>query len=278
MNNPRLTTKDFRQLRDIVYQYSGITLSDQKIDLVRGRLMKRIRFHGLTSFTDYCKILKGRESEDEMTAFIDAISTNKTDFFRENAHFEFLQQEVLPGLIDEKRGQSIRRMRAWCAACSTGEEPYTLALVLRRLGLSDTGNWDCKILATDISSKVLQLAVDGEYDPDRVTPIPPEELRSCFQRLKSGKYRVKNSQRKMINFGRLNLLQESYPFKGPFDFIFCRNVMIYFDAPTRERLVNRFFQYLRSGGYLFVGHSESLSGLTHPFAYVKPSIYRKGSS
>ncbi len=278
MNNPKLTEKEFRRLRDLVYQYSGITLSDQKMDLVRGRLMKRIRLHGLNSFSDYCKMLGERGSGDELTALIDAISTNKTDFFRENAHFEFLEQEVLPALMDEKKSRSIRKVRVWSAACSTGEEPYTLAILLRRLGLDDSASWDCKILATDISTKVLQKAVDGEYDPDRVRPIPPKELESCFQRLSNGKYRIKDQQRKMLKFGRLNLLREKYPFRSKFDFIFCRNVMIYFDSPTRERLVNHFYQYLQPGGYLFVGHSESLSGLTHPYSYVKPSVYRKEPS
>jgi len=278
MHNPQLTTKEFHRLRDMAYQYSGITLSDQKIDLVRGRLMKRIRFHGLNSFSDYCNLLSEQGSGDELTAFIDAISTNKTDFFRENAHFEFLEREVLPALKAEKKSRSIHRVRVWSAACSTGEEPYTLAIVLRRMGLDNPASWDCKILATDISTKVLQLAVDGEYDPDRVAPIPVTELKTCFKRLSNGKYRVKDAQRELIQFGRLNLLREKYPFRGKFDFIFCRNVMIYFDAPTRERLVTHFYRYLQPGGYLFVGHSESLSGLTHPYAYVKPSIYRKESS
>ncbi len=278
MNNPKLSTKDFRRLRDIVYRNSGITLSDQKRDLVRGRLMKRIRFHGLNSFSDYCNLLSEQDSGEELTAFIDAISTNKTDFFRENAHFEFLEREVLPGLKAEKQSRSVRRVRIWSAACSTGEEPYTLAIVLRRVGLDASASWDCKILATDISTKVLRLAVDGEYDPERVAPIPATELKTCFQRLSNGKYRVKDAQRELIQFGRLNLLRDKYPFRGKFDFIFCRNVMIYFDSPTRERLVKHFYEYLQPGGYLFVGHSESLSGLTHPYAYVKPSIYRKESS
>ena len=278
MHNPKLSRKEFHRLRDMVYQYSGITLSDQKIDLVRGRLMKRIRFHGLNSFSDYCNLLSDQDSGDELTAFIDAISTNKTDFFRENAHFEFLEREVLPALKAEKKSRSISRVRVWSAACSTGEEPYTLAIVLRRMGLDNPASWNCKILATDISTKVLQLAVDGEYDPERVAPIPATELKSCFQRLSNGKYRVRDAQRELIKFGRLNLLREKYPFRSKFDFIFCRNVMIYFDSPTRERLVAHFYRYLQPGGYLFVGHSESLSGLTHPYSYVKPSIYRKESS
>lgn len=278
MNNPKLTTKEFHRLRDMVYQYSGITLSDQKRDLVRGRLMKRIRFHNLNSFSDYCNLLSEQESGEELTAFIDAISTNKTDFFRENAHFEFLERVVLPALKAEKKSQSIRHVRVWSAACSTGEEPYTLALVLRRLGLDNPASWDCKILATDISTKVLQSAVDGEYDLERVAPIPASELQSCFQHLSNGKFQVKDALRELIKFGRLNLLREKYPFRKKFDLIFCRNVMIYFDSPTRERLVKHFYRYLQPGGYLFVGHSESLSGLTHPYAYVKPSIYRKESS
>lgn len=277
MNSPKLTEREFHRLRDLVYQYSGITLSDQKMDLVRGRLMKRIRLHGLNSFSDYCKMLSKQESGDELTALIDAISTNKTDFFRENAHFEFLEQNVLPALMAEKKSRSIRQIRVWCAASSTGEEPYTLAILLRRMGLDNSASWDSKILATDISTKVLEKAVDGEYDPDRVRPIPPSELQSCFERLSNGKYRVKDPLRKMIKFGRLNLLREKYPFRHKFDFIFCRNVMIYFDSPTRERLVNHFHQYLPPGGYLFVGHSESLSGLAHPYSYVKPSVYRKES-
>ena len=277
MGLPVLTPMDFQRFRDLIYQEAGIALNDTKIDLVRGRLTKLLNQRRLQSFHDYYEVLRGDPTGAEISAFIDAISTNKTDFFREASHFEFLERELLPGLIRTKKARGDRRMRIWCAAASTGEEPYTLAIVLNRLDLLNGSAWDTKILATDISTKALDHAVHGVYSPDRTKPVPPAELRALFDRLPDGRYRAAQGLKQAIRFGRVNLLEERYPFRGPFDFIFCRNVMIYFDAPTRERIVNRMAKFLAPGGHFFIGKSESLTGLEHPYSYVMPAVYRRGN-
>jgi chemotaxis protein methyltransferase CheR len=204
---------------------------------------------------------------------LDLISTNKTDFFREPKHFDFLRELILPKLAQQKR------IRIWSSACSTGEEPYTIAMTLQD-GVSDPGQWDFKILATDLSTRVLAKAAEGVYDAERVREVSPEIVRRHFLRGRGNSeclLKVKPHLTAMIRFRRLNLMDEQYPIKSPLDLIFCRNAMIYFDRPTQERLVNKFYRYLKPGGHLFIGHSESLQWVNHPFETVAPTIYQKGT-
>jgi chemotaxis protein methyltransferase CheR len=274
-----LSDADFERFRRIIHDTAGISLSEGKKELLRARLGKIMRRRGIPSFREYLKLVEGDDDGSELTILLDAISTNVTSFFRESDHFRFLETVVLPPLI-AGRNDGVRKIRIWCAGCSTGEEPYTLAITLRET-LPVPERWDAKILSTDISTRVLQVARNGIYGEEKIKTIPSPVMNRYFTaaevRGEAGFYRVRPSLRSMVSFHRLNL-HDSYPFKGPFDAIFCRNVMIYFDRPTQEALVNRFHKYLSEDGYLFIGHSESLNGVSHPFNYIRPAIYRKGSA
>jgi chemotaxis protein methyltransferase CheR len=266
-----ISTEEFKRFQTLIYDESGISLNDQKQGLVASRLSKRLRELKLSSLSEYHAHVTKDPSQEEFTRMLDLISTNKTDFFREPKHFDFLREEILPQLESEKR------IRIWSSACSTGEEPYTIAMTLHD-GVSDATLWNCKILASDLSTRVLAKAAAGVYDADRVHDVPPETVRRHFLRgrgASDGMIKVKPHLSAMIQFRRLNLMDEQFPIKNPLDLIFCRNVMIYFDRPTQERLVNKCYRYLKPGGYLFIGHSESLQWVTHPFTVVAPTIYRK---
>lgn len=268
----------FRKFAKIVYDKAGISLSDAKQELVRSRLLKRLRSLQMATFEIYFHYLSEQDaSGDELVHMLDSISTNKTDFFRENQHFEFLTSNALPSIIERARKTDSRKLRIWSAGCSSGEEPYTLAMVLRE---ALDGAWDTKILATDLSTRVLQTAYEGLYDEGRMAGVPSKYRINCFSKEKEDGeiiYRVKPDLRKMITFRRLNLMDPSYPFSGKFDVIFCRNVMIYFDKPTQEELVNKFYRYLTAGGYLFIGHSESLTALKTPFQLIRPTVYMRNN-
>lgn len=250
----------------MVHTSVGIVLDDTKRELVRGRLAKRVRALGLPDFASY--ITRLQRDKDEFSRFIDALTTNKTSFFRERPHFDRLQAEW------SKPGERPRRI--WSAGCSTGEEPYTLGIVLHGLGLGDGST---RILATDVCSRVLETARAGTYDADVIEPVPPADRTRHFTRTKeadgSARFRVSPSLTKLIQFARLNLMGE-WPMKGPFDAILCRNVMIYFDGPTREWLVERYASLLRPGGLLLIGMSESLSRRER-FTLVEPGVYRRAS-
>jgi chemotaxis protein methyltransferase CheR len=266
-----ITREEFQRFRTLIYDESGIALSDQKQSLLASRLSKRLRDLGLQTFSDYYTHVTGDPSRDEFTRMLDLISTNKTDFFREPKHFEFLRDRILPDLAETKR------VRIWSSACSTGEEPYTIAMTLYE-GVPDPARWDFKILASDLSTRVLAKAAAGVYDEERFRDVPAAVLQRHFLRgrgERAGVYKVKPHLAEMIRFRRLNLMDEQFPIKTPLDLVFCRNVMIYFDRPTQERLVNKFHRYLKPGGYLFIGHSESLQWVEHPFTSVAPTIYRK---
>lgn len=273
-----LAERLFRQFSRLVYQECGIRLHEGKKALLQARLNKRLRATGISSYEDYYHHITSGEDTPEMVHFLDSISTNLTYFFRESQHFEFLENVALPQLIEMKMKSGIHRLRIWSAGCSTGEEAYGLAMcVLSRL--EDPHKWDFRILATDISTKVLGIAAKGIYAAERIKKVPPQLRRIHFIKRRNGndegEYEVSGNLKQLISFRRLNL-NDRYPFKGPFDCIFCRNVMIYFDKKTQEALVNRLATYLGPGGYLFVGHSESLTGLSHPLVYVKPAVYRNG--
>lgn len=262
-----LTDRQFHRISETLYRLCGIHLTQGKEELVKSRLMKRLRSLGLASFNDYIDLVEAHPDGEEFITMVDCLTTNKTSFFRENEHFEFLKRAILPGLATPAR--------FWCAGCSTGEEPYTLSIVLRE-GLPDIDARDVKILATDISTRVLARARAGVYARDTLADVPGALLQRYFtgDGGRPPQYQAGPDLKRLIRFARLNLM-ETWPMQGPFAVIFCRNVMIYFDKPTQERLIRRFAELLAPGGHLFVGHSESLAGMVHGLGYVQPATYRK---
>jgi chemotaxis protein methyltransferase CheR len=271
---PEITDKEFNSFGSLIYERSGISLNQGKKELVRSRLLKRMRQCGISCFKEYYRKVMDDTSGVELIYLLDAISTNLTNFFREPQHFDYLSKELLPQWHKNLPGQ--KRFRFWSAGCSTGEEPYTLAIVLLEYLAASHAPWEIKISATDLSTRVLDQAQQGIYPEARAVNIPSAYLKRYFQKgvnQWAGQVRVKSEVRSLIEFFRVNLM-EPFPFKEPVDVIFCRNVMIYFDKPTQERLVQKFHRALKSGGFLFIGHSESLAGISHSFSYVKPTIYK----
>ena len=267
---------DFTKISRFVYETYGINLHAGKKELVKARLGKRLRDGNFRSFAEYFRFVTTKEGTDELIVMIDSLSTNLTSFFREEAHFHELRK-IIPGMIESpsRYGRIPGRLRIWCAGCSTGEEPYSLAMTLREE--LNGQNIDTQILATDISTKVLKTAMAGVYPSGRVKSIPNSLLRKYFQIGQGeweGYYRVKEEIKDIIKFMRFNLM-ENPPFNKPFDCIFCRNVMIYFDKETQKKLIDRFYDCLKKDGWLFIGHSESLTGMTHQFNYIEPSVYQK---
>ena len=266
-----LDMASFEQISRILYQHSGITLNAGKHEMVKARLAKRIRATGMPGFQEYLAYVKQDRSGIELRGMIDVLTTNKTCFFRESQHFDYLRECLLPKL--RKTGGKIRM---WSAGCSTGEEPYTLAIALRE-EIPDIDLMDVKILATDLSDRVLACARKAEYTEDKLQDLPPGILKKHFKPVDDGKHgtwRVNDSVRGLVSLAKLNLM-EQWCMRGPFQAIFCRNVMIYFDKPTQQRLIQRFWDLLEQGGHLFVGHSESLTASTNDFTYVKPAVYVK---
>ena len=269
-----LTESDFRQVSDIIYKHCGINLHEGKKPLVRARLAKRLREGKFKSFSEYIKYALSDKGADEFYNLVDSLSTNLTSFFREKAHLDYLKDKFLTRLIAEKGTR--RRIRGWSAGCSSGEEPYTIAIVVSE-ALQNQSHWDVRILASDVSTRMIEIAKTGTYDPERVEPLTVAQKQRFLvpNRIENRKvYQVSPRLQQMICFRYLNLMHD-WPFKGPFDFIFCRNVMIYFDKPTQERLVNRFYHCLAPGGLLCIGHSESLTSIDHKYKYVMPATYCK---
>jgi chemotaxis protein methyltransferase CheR len=267
-----LTDGEFNRLRGLVREYTGISLSDAKRELVYGRLARRLRKLKLTSFAQYCALVEGGPAE-EMQELINAITTNLTSFFRENYHFEQLRAEVLPQIEYERSGA--RRMRFWSAGCSTGEEPYSMAMVMRE-ALSHLSGWDIKLLATDIDSKVVSTAAEGVYGADRLGSVTAERARRWFLPIAGRPDHCAASDvlKALITFKQLNLF-EPWPMKGPFDVIFCRNVVIYFDRDTQRTLFDRMADLQEPGGWLFIGHSENLFNVTQRYKLVGRTVYRR---
>jgi chemotaxis protein methyltransferase CheR len=266
-----LTSAQFDTIRALLHNTCGIKLAQGKESLVKSRLMRRIRVLGCSGFDEYLDHLENDPANGERIALIDALTTNKTSFFREHAHFAFMRERILPPLFSEKSS-----LRIWSAGCSTGEEPYSIAMELIEAS-PDISHRDLRILATDISTRVLKTAREGAYVQDEVRDIPDSLLQKYFtcRGSQNGRvYRVNETLRRLVRFAPLNLMGP-WPMKGPFDIIFCRNVMIYFEKPTQQWLVQRFWHLLASGGYLLVGHSESLTSSAHKFRYVQPATYLK---
>jgi chemotaxis protein methyltransferase CheR len=269
-----LLESDFRSLSELIKNEVGINLPLSKKTMLESRLRKRLIALGLNSFRDYCDLLFGPDGMlREGRSLVDAVTTNKTDFFREPAHFDFLSSVALPDLR-KRRGHG-GPLRVWSAACSTGEEPYTLAMVLSEFFCAGQG---FEVIATDVSSRVLEVARRAIYDEDRIAPVPAGLRKRYFLRSVrpgAGVVRVSAEIRGLVRFLSLNLMEGRYPFDGPMDVIFLRNIMIYFDRETQEALLKNLMRYLSLGGYLFIGHSETLNGMPLPLLRLEPSIYRR---
>jgi len=268
----QFTDRDFRCLQRLVARHTGITLSPAKRDMLYSRLARRLRALGLRRFKEYCSLLQEDGHGEELRHFTNAVTTNLTAFFREPHHFDYLREEFLPAMM-ERRAQ-VRRLRIWSAGCSTGEEPYSIAITLAD---AVPPEWDVRILATDLDSNVLDRARRGIYSEERTAEVPERLKRKWFLRGRGenrDKVRVRRELRDMIRFRQLNLMHE-WPMRGPFDAIFCRNVIIYFDKPTQSRLMDRFADILADDGRLFLGHSETLYRVTDRFQLLGRTIYRK---
>jgi len=273
-----LSPKDFRRLSDLVHGEFGIKMPSSKKTMLESRIRKRVLLLGMNSLRDYCDYLFSREGLNrELVHMIDSVTTNKTDFFREPAHFSYLTNTALHTLINDYGAGIRKELIVWSAGCSSGEEPYTLAMVLSEFAKKYPG-FRFMILATDISTRVLQAAKLAVYEEEKTYPIPPA-LKAAYlmkSRDKSrGLLRVVPELRKLVEFRRLNFMDHDFGIREMIDIIFCRNVIIYFDRQTQERLLNKFSHYLNPEGFIFMGHSETLHGLNVPLISVAPTVYRK---
>ncbi|MFQ5509396.1 MAG: CheR family methyltransferase [Leptospirillia bacterium] len=254
----RLSVQDFEYLRQLIYDLSGIHLKDAKRQMVQSRLTKRLRILEMANFPDYIKYMK--QHPEELTDMLNRITTNKTHFFREPKHFQFLQDAALPYILAAKQGLGNRTINGWCAASSTGEEPYTIAMVVQHF-LSSHPGWSARLLASDLDTNVLAKASAGTYPKDVIKGIPGHlsKAYTCPVTGSGGsEFTFHNSVRNLLMFRQINLMSERYPIRSALDFIFCRNVFIYFTREDRDQVVKRFIKLLRPGGYLFLGHSEVL--------------------
>jgi chemotaxis protein methyltransferase CheR len=266
---------EYEKISRLVYEQCGINLHEGKKELVKARLGKRLREGNFKSFGDYYHYVLTDDGTDELVSMIDALSTNLTFFFREESHFKKLSSIVSLMEKSSHKERTSRKLWVWSAGCSTGEEPYSLAMTIFEC-LSDL-SWEIKIMATDISTRVLRTAHKGIFAKERLKNVPSAIIKKYFQMgfgACEGQFRIKKHLRDIVQFSRVNLM-DNPPHNFRFDIIFCRNVMIYFDKATQETLVSRFHQCLNRGGYLFIGHSESLTGLSHALEYIEPGVYRK---
>lgn len=262
-----LTDKQFGFLSNLAYERTGIVLPPNKRDMVYGRLVRRLRALRLTGFTDYCDLLAGDGYEEEIGHLINAITTNLTGFFREAHHFEHLH-----AVLTARAKKAPGRLRLWSAACSSGMEPYSMAMVLRS-AIPNLKGWDAKILATDIDTAMLTRGKDATYLETDVEMVPPSYRRYILER-DDEMVQMDAKLREMVHFRQLNLL-EDWPMKGPFDAIFCRNVVIYFDKPTKIKLFDRLADMLTPKGLLYIGHSENLHGITERFNPIGRTVYER---
>jgi chemotaxis protein methyltransferase CheR len=270
-----ITDREFALFRDLVYAKTGISLGPHKRPLLRSRLGKRLRALGLDTLTQYYDHLVRPGADDELGRFVNAMTTNKTDFFREAHHFRYLTEEWAPRMRAELPPGAPRQGRVWSAGCSSGEEPYSLAVTL----LDALPGWDVRVLGSDIDTDVLEHARAGIYRIEQVSPVPPLLLRRYFLKgrgAQAGLVRVVPEVAEVVVFRRINFLDHPWPIKTRFDAVFCRNVLIYFDRPTQERVLTRLLATLKPGGLLFLGHSEIAYGLLEGVTHLGNTIYIKG--
>lgn len=273
-----LSGRDFQRLARFIQDYSGIKMPPTKKTMVEGRLRKRVGAVGVADLTDYCRYLFDRGGMDtESIHLIDAVTTNKTEFFREPDHFHYLTEAAVPTLLSERRTGGAPAIKVWSTASSIGAEPYTLAMVLADLA-TKLGGLGISILATDLSTKVLNTARQGIYPEEMISPVPMALRRLYLRRGKDnsrGLVRIAPELRRLVQFSRLNLMEIPYPAASNMDIIFCRNILIYFDKPTQQRVIEELCEHLRPGGYLFLGHSESLAGTGLPLRPVAATVFRR---
>ena len=276
-NMMAISDAEFNALRTLIYNRFGINLTDQKKSLLVGRLQKLLRQQGFANFQNYYDFLVKEPGEKGLSDLINLVSTNYTYFNREKDHFDYFLQTALPTVISSLKQQNRRDLRVWCAGCSTGEEAYTLLILMHECLGQEYSRWDAGILATDISQRVLETAAAGVYPEDRIASLPEAWRRKYFRKVSGNQWGVVDALKKEATFRRFNLMNTQFPFKKPFHIIFCRNVMIYFDQQTRDALVKRFHQSTEPGGYLFIGHSETLGRNQSLYRYLMPAAYQKGT-
>ena len=270
-----MTDREFQQLRDLVYARLGINLTEKKRSMLTGRLQKLLRTSGFKSFQDYYDYLINEPGRDAMTELVNRVTTNYSFFYRGKSHFEFFIQKAFPEILNILRKRNSRDIRIWTAGCSTGEEPYMIIMLMMDYLAREYGLWDGGILATDISEKALNFALEGIYPKDRTKELPTQLRLKYFNKLADGQLAVKDSIKKEVVFRRFNLKNKHFPFKKPLQVIFCRNVMIYFDKQTRDKLLQQFHEVTERGGYLFIGHSETLGREQQLYRYIMPAVYQK---
>ncbi|MHC1747200.1 MAG: protein-glutamate O-methyltransferase CheR [Cellulosilyticaceae bacterium] len=267
-----ITVHEFERLADLIRTNYGINLKEEKKSLVIKRLHSVLETEGFSSFTQYYNALIKDKTGNMLEVLTNKITTNHTYFMREEDHFYYFRDIILPQL---KNTINNRDIRIWSAACSTGEEPYTLAMIIDEFFGKEKSLWDTKILATDLSMKVLKLATEGIYSSESVSALPKQWVVHYMDKIDTENYSIKDTLKKQVIYRRFNLMQETYYFKKPFDVIFLRNVLIYFEHTTQEQLIEKMYQLLKPGGYLFIGHSEFVNKNKSKFEYVQPAIYRK---
>jgi chemotaxis protein methyltransferase CheR len=270
-----LSENEFDNLSRLVYERFGIHLPPEKRTMVTVRLQKILRRMGMTSFHQYYDYLVRSKNNEALIEFANHITTNHTFFFREKEHFDYLVKRVLPEMTAPLKRRQEYDFRMWCAGCSSGEEAYMLAMLMMEFLGPEYSRWKAGVLATDISEKALAVAESGEYSEERIALLPEEYKRKYFQLLPDKHWRVKPLLQNEVIFRKFNLMNTVFPFRKPFHVIFCRNVMIYFDKPTRNALVQRFYDSLLPGGYLFIGHSETIDRASSDFRYITPALYQK---
>lgn len=268
-----MSEKEFNQLRQLIYDHCGIEIRPHKKQLLINRLAKRLRNLGLSTFSDYLKYLNQKGiNNTELIELIDAITTNKTDFFRESKHFTFMEEHAIPETIHTP-GRIKKNFRVWSSACSSGEEPYSIMISLNE-AFSKYPGWKYEITASDISETILRQAVSAIYEEDKIAPIPKTLLRKYFLR-GNDRYKVKPEHTHAITFHKINLKHDFHRKLSNYDIVFCRNVLIYFNKETQSEIIQKIWHTLNPGGYLFLGHSETLHGMDTSFQYVMPSVYRR---
>ena len=270
-----LSDVEFEKLSRFIYSNYGIKMPYTKKSMLQARLQNRLRAHNFGSFKEYCDyVFSGDGDETEIVHMIDVVSTNKTDFYREQTHFDFMNEVVLP---EYQQSGNRETFQVWSSACSSGEEVYTIAITMSEF-LEEKKGFDYSILGTDISSRVIQKAMNGVYPEERIANIPLSLKKKYFLRSKQREnpsVKVMPELRQKAKYQRLNLMDDSYRVDTMFDVIFCRNVLIYFDRPTQEKVINKLCRHLKPDGYFFLGHSESITGIQVPLKQVKPTIYKK---
>ncbi|MFP4527794.1 MAG: CheR family methyltransferase [Candidatus Kapaibacterium sp.] len=275
LNWVEISDEEFNLLRRLVYEQIGINLTEQKKTLLMGRLQKLLRGRNFSTFREYYNFVNTDKSGRALSDLANSISTNHTFFYREKDHFDFFFEKTLPQIEHKLKTTQTNDIRVWSAGCSTGEEPYMLVMLMMEYFGRDYSKLNAGVLATDISETALERARAGIYTWERVSRLPEKYIKKYFKKLPTGEYRVIDEVKKEVVYRRFNLMNKQFPFKKQFDSIFCRNVMIYFDPPTREALVDRFWRHTAPGGFLFIGHSESLKREATKYKYIMPALYLK---